>query len=112
MGTTYTIASKATRICRCCCKRMFTPGLPELLESLIVRGAATHSVKILRNKRMVVIRQSKPIHVDGPFVASISPQCEADAAIDGTSVGLHQAKQFAHDDIRAWNGTNPGSMER
>ena len=63
---------------------MFTPGLAELFEPLVVSGAATHSVKILRNKRMVIAPQRKPIHVDGSFVARISSQRDSDAAVDRT----------------------------
>ena len=65
---------------------MLTPGLAKLLEPLSVVCAATHSVKILRNKGMVVVRQGKPIHVDRPFVAGIGSQREPDAAIYCTTV--------------------------
>jgi hypothetical protein len=65
---------------------MFTPGLAELFEPLVESGAATHSVKILRNKRMIVVWQGKPIHVDRSFVACISPQRDSDLVIDGTRV--------------------------
>src|SRR5437762_10772309 len=85
---------------------MFTPGLAELLESLSIVSAAIHSVKILRNKRMIVVGQSKPIHVDRPFVTGVSTQSETDAAIDRTTIHLHEVKQLAHDDIRAGNGPN------
>ena len=71
MGAAYTIASKAAGVRRCRCERMLTPGLAKLLEPLSVVGAATHSVKILRNKGMVAVRQGKPIHVDRAFVAGI-----------------------------------------
>ena len=60
---------------------MLTPGLAKLLETLVVSGAAAHSVKILRNKGMVVVRQGKPIHVDRPFVAGIGSQRDPHAAI-------------------------------
>ena len=36
MRAAYTIASKAARVCRCRCERMFTPGLADLFEPLIV----------------------------------------------------------------------------
>src|SRR6266446_9930827 len=80
---------------------MFTPGLADLFETIVVSGAAAHSVNILRNKRMVVARQGKPIHIYRPFVAGIGPQSEADAASDGASLGLHKIKQIADDDIGA-----------
>jgi len=67
---------------------MLTPGLADLLELLRVISAATHSVNILRNKRMVVVRQGKPVHVDRPLVAGIGSQSETHATPDGTSLGL------------------------
>ena len=80
---------------------MLTPGLADLLEPLTIISAATPSVNILRNKRMVVARQGKPIDVHGPFVTRISPQGEADAAVDGARLGLHKIKQLADDDVGA-----------
>ena len=83
---------------------MLTPGLAELFEPLVVSSATTHSVKILRNKRMVIARQGNPIHVNRPFVTRISAQSETDEAVDGTVIGLLQADQAAYDDIGAGNG--------
>ena len=80
MGAAYTVASKVAPVGRCRRKRVLTPGLAELFEPLIVSGAATHPVKILRNKWMVAVWQGKPIHVHRPFVTRISSQSEADAA--------------------------------
>ena len=73
MGTAYTVTSKVARVCRCRRKRVLAPGLTDLFELVVVIGAATHSVKILRNKRMIVAWQCKPIHVDRSFIARISP---------------------------------------
>src|SRR6476646_4591274 len=80
---------------------MLTPGLAKLFEPLSVVSAATHSVKILRNKGMVAVRQSKPIHVDRPFVAGIGSQRESHAAIYCATVQLRQADQPADDDVGA-----------
>jgi hypothetical protein len=85
---------------------VFTPGLADLFEAFVVGRAAAHSVKILRNKGMVIVRQGKPSRVLDPFVTRISSQSEADAASDGTIVGLLQANQITDDDIGAWNGSN------
>ena len=90
---------------------MLTPGLADLLEPLSVVSAATHSVNILRNKRMVVVRQGKPIHVDRPFVAGIGSQSEAHAALDGTTVRLLQADQLAHDDVGAGDSPDAGLVQ-
>jgi hypothetical protein len=65
---------------------VLTPGLADLFDAIVVIRDAAHSVKILRNKRMVIARQGKPIHVDGSFVTGISPQRDSDLAIDGTIV--------------------------
>ena len=92
-------------------KRMFTPGLADLFEALVVSGAATHSVKVLRNKRMIVVRQSKPIHVDRPFVTRISSQSEADAAIRQNHCPIAPSQSGRHDDIGAGNGPNAGLVQ-
>src|SRR6476660_6930239 len=112
MLTTYTIASKEARVGGCRCKCMLTPRLADLFEALVVRGAATHPVKVLRNKRMIVVRQSKPIHVDSPLITRISPQSETYPAIDRTIVRLHQTQQRAYDDIGTGNGPNAGLVQR
>ena len=112
MAAAYTVASKVAPVGRCRRKRMLTPGLADLFEPVVVSGAAAHSVKILRNKRMVVVRQGKPIHVHGPFVTRISPQSEADAAPDRTSLGLLKVEQTADDDIGPGTVPTPGCFER
>ena len=91
---------------------MLTPGLADLFEPLVVSGAATHPVNILRNKGMVAVRQGKPIYVLDPFVARVSSQSEADAASHGTIIGLHKVKQTADDDIGAGNGPRERSVQR
>src|SRR4029078_6032473 len=91
---------------------MFTPRLAELFEPVVISDAATHSIKILRNKRMVAVRQSKPIHVNCSLVTGISSQRDSDLAIDSTTVQLRQTQQLAHDDIRAGNCPNIGLMQR
>src|SRR6266446_1469827 len=112
MGAAYTVASKVAPVGRCRRTRVLTPRLADLFKPIIVSGAATHSINILRNKRMVVARQGKPIHVDRPFVTCISPKSEADAAPDGTSLGLHKVKQTADDDIGAGNGPRERLVQR
>src|ERR1700756_5395522 len=54
MIAAYTVASKSACVGRCRRKCVLTPGLADLFEALVVSGAATHSVNILRNKRMVI----------------------------------------------------------
>src|SRR5262245_56377344 len=59
LTATDSVASEVARVCRCRGKRMLAPGLTDLLEPLGVIIAATHSVKVLWNKRMVIARQCK-----------------------------------------------------
>ena len=56
------------------------PRTGQFVRTDSVVCAATHSVKILRNKRMVIARQGKPIHVDRAFVAGIGSQSESNPA--------------------------------
>src|SRR5439155_12817868 len=106
MVAAYTVASEVARVGRCRRKRVLTPGLADLFEPVVVAGAATHPVKVLRNKRMVIARQRNPGRVLDPFVTRIGSQSEADATSDGTRVGLLQANQITDDDIGTWNGSN------
>src|SRR4029077_3339465 len=91
--------SKATGVGRCRRKRVLTPGLANLFEPLRIVSAATHSVKVLRNKRMLVTRQGNPSHVLGPFITRIGTQGETDEAVHLTSFVLNEVKQLTHDDI-------------
>src|ERR1044071_7179405 len=91
---------------------MFTPGLADLFEAFSVISAATHSVKILRNKRMAIVWLGDPLHVLGPLVTGVSAQRKADLPVDGTTIGLHQANQLAYDDIGAGNSSNAGLLQR
>src|SRR5215471_238748 len=81
MIAAYAVASKPARVRGRRRKCVFTPGLAELFEPLAVVRAATHSVKVLRNKRMVVTGQGNPSRVLGPFIAGIRPQGETDEAV-------------------------------
>src|SRR5690349_10148020 len=85
---------------------MLTPGLAELFESLSIVGAATHPIKILWNKGMVIAWQSNPTNVLSPFVTRVGSQSEANKAINLAIVVLDEVEQFANDDIRAGNRSN------
>src|SRR5437870_11365626 len=93
MVAAYTVASEVARVGRCRRKRVLTPGLADLFEPVVVGGAATHPIKILRNKRMVIARQGNPSRVLDSFVTRISPQSEDDAASDGTTLGLMRSEE-------------------
>src|SRR5690349_23186533 len=101
-----TVATETARVSRCRRKCVLTPGLADLFEPLVVGGAAAHPVKVLRNKGMVIARQRNPSRILDPFVTRISSQSEADAASDGTRVGVLQANEITDDNIRAGNGPN------
>ena len=40
---------------------MFEPGLANLFEAVVVIGPAAHSVEVLRNNRVIGIRQCEPV---------------------------------------------------
>ena len=101
MAAAYTVASETATVGRCRRECVLTPGLANLLKPIIVTRAAAHPVKILRDKRMVVARQGKPIDVDRPFVTGIGSQRDAHPAINCTTVQLLQADQLADDDVRS-----------
>ena len=51
---------------------VFQPGLADLFEALIIVSAAAHSIEILRNNRVIGMRQRKPIE---RLVAVITRSC-------------------------------------
>jgi hypothetical protein len=55
------VTAKAAFVVVSCEERMFYPGLADVLEALVVVGASTHPVEILRNDRVASVRQRKPI---------------------------------------------------
>ena len=75
MCAAYTMCYSQSRKCLSChaVNACLQPGLANLLEPFVVVGAAAHSVKILRNKRMVVVRQCKPIHARSPLLQESVP---------------------------------------
>src|SRR5215216_2182986 len=59
-----------------CEERVLTPGLAYLFEARGVIGASAHPVKILRNKRVIGLRQLKPINWLVAIVARICSYCQ------------------------------------
>src|SRR4029453_769594 len=112
MFAAYTIASKAAGVCRCRCESMLTPGLSDLLKTVVVSGAAAHSVNILRNKRVVVAWQGKPIHVFRPFVAGIGSQRNPHPAVYCATVQLYQADQFTDNYVRPGDSSGQRNLKR
>ena len=105
MIAAYTVASKTARVGGLPPQTRFTPGFAHLFEVLSVVSAATHPVKILWNKGMVIARQGNPSHVLNPFVTRM-----AHSQKRGRRGLLTQYRaapsQSDHDDIGARNGSN------
>ena len=82
-------------------KCVLEPGLADLLEPLIIGSATAHSVEILRDNRVVGLRQRKPIE---RLIAVITRSCshpQPDKVIYGVVSVLCHLWQVAHKDIRA-----------
>ncbi|PYJ48684.1 MAG: hypothetical protein DME87_11605 [Verrucomicrobia bacterium] len=83
---------------------MFQPGLANLLEALDVVSSAAHSIEVLRNDRMIVIRQCKPMQWLLPVVTGGRSHPQADKA-SITATLLH-GRQISDDDIRAFDSSS------
>jgi hypothetical protein len=82
-------------------ERMLARGLANLLKPLIVSDAATHAIEILRDNRVIVVRQRKPIQIHGSSVAGFRSDRQADLS-PHSIVKLLQTVQLANDYIRSW----------
>src|SRR6266446_2492690 len=56
---------------------MFYPRLADLFEALVIGRASAHAIEILRNDRMIIAWQRKPIHWLVTVVARVCPYCQA-----------------------------------
>src|SRR6266480_1112262 len=65
---------------------MLEPGLTNLFKALGVIGAATHSIQILWNDRVIVVRQLKPIEIDGSSIARSRSHPETDIVSSNSTV--------------------------
>jgi len=70
-----------------CEERMFHPGLSDLFEAIRVPCSAAHSIKILRNDRMIGVRQREPIHRLIAIVTRVSPYGEIKLRADVPHLG-------------------------
>src|SRR5207237_6800210 len=75
--TTAGIAPKAANVVFQRKKRVFHPGVADLFEALVVIGATAHPIKVLRNNRVISIRQLKPIHWLVAIVTRVCSRCQA-----------------------------------
>src|SRR4051812_28513657 len=81
-------------------KCVLHPGLADLFEPLVISSATAHPIKILRDNRMVGLRQRKPIE---GLVAVITGSCshsEPNKMIYSVVSVLCHLWQVAHNDIR------------
>jgi hypothetical protein len=56
-GATTGVTAKVANVVFQRQERMFARGLANLFEALVVVGAAAHAIEILRNDRVIVVRQ-------------------------------------------------------
>ena len=84
-----------------CKKRVFHPGVPDLFKAVVVKGPNAHSIKILRNDRVIGIRQLKPIHRLVAVVARVRSRCQTHLCSSASK--LFHALDFSNDDIGAWH---------
>src|SRR6266480_685316 len=69
MRAADTVATVAANILRERGEGVFQPGLADLLEPLVVSGAAALAIQILWNDRVIIARQLEPIKIDGAGIA-------------------------------------------
>src|SRR6476619_5392566 len=84
---------------RCTC--VLKPGLADLFEPLIIGSATAHSVEILRDNRVVDLRQRKPIERLIAVITRSRSHPQAHKMIYSVVSELCHAWQVAHDDIGA-----------
>src|ERR1700730_4703780 len=94
-------AAKAARVALQSRECMLHPGLANLFKAIIVGRSTAHSIKILRNDRMVVARQRKPIQLNGSVIAGGCSNRQADLGSGASK--LRHGRQISHDDIRSGN---------
>src|SRR6185503_18860188 len=56
---------------------MFDAGLPNLFKAVVVGGPTAHAIKILRNHRMVIGWQGKPVQIHSAGIAGVGAHGEA-----------------------------------
>jgi hypothetical protein len=81
---------------------MFHPGVADLFEPLGVVYSTAHSIKILRNDRVIGLRQRKPIDRLVSIVTRIGSYRQPDLGPDGR-IKLCHVFDFSNDNIRARN---------
>jgi hypothetical protein len=83
-------AAKAASVLLQSGERVLQPGLANLLKAIVVRRSTAHAVEVLRNDRMVGIRQLKPIQFHISVIAG--SRCHAQADLGATAAGLDHGR--------------------
>src|SRR5882724_2050805 len=82
-------------------KRVLHPGVADLFKALVVIGSAAHPIKVLRNDRVISIRQLKPIHWLIAVVTRVCSRCQPHLCSSASK--LVHALDFADNDIGSWH---------
>src|SRR4029450_1627863 len=85
-----------------CEECVLTPGLADLFEPFSIVSAATHPVKILRNKRVIGGWQLKPVDWLVGGVTGICPYGQTNLCADGR-VKLCHVLNLSNNNIRPWH---------
>src|SRR5690242_4636310 len=110
MRAAHAVAPEVARVLSQCRKRMFKPRLTNLFEALVIGRAAAHAIKILRNDRVIGLRQRKLIEVFRACVTRSGPDCETNLRSSATEL-LHRW-QITDDDIRTRRRSNSRLVQR
>src|SRR5213076_1728106 len=84
-----------------CKKRVFHPGVADLFKAFVVIGPTAHSIKILRNDRVISIGQLKPIHWLVAIVTRVRSRGQTHLCASASKL-LH-ALDLSNNDIGAWH---------
>jgi len=75
--------------------------LADLFDVVVVIRPATHSIQVLRNERVIGLRQRKPIKRLVAVVTGSRSHTQADKMIHSVVAALRNLGQVSHDDIRS-----------
>ena len=98
MGAAHSITAKAAEVLGQCGEGMFHRRLTNLFEPLGIVSSSAHSIEVLRDDGVIVIRQRKPIEVHLSFITRVCSYREADLRSHGIAK-LRQTGEVPDDDI-------------
>src|SRR6266446_423021 len=96
-------AAKSAKVVLQRLEGVFQPGLANLFEAVVITSSAAHSIQILWNNRVIVIRQGEPIE----FLVSVitrsrsHPQADKASIDSGSTSRLGHCRKISNDDIRS-----------